>query len=198
MRTPFELCNQALGHLGMRKISTLEGTDPSAVACNTFFEPARDDVFRECEWSFASVQQPLNQSIITAPLGWDYAYDYPTDNIATVWTVFDEATADDKYAQDFEVLYIPETGAKIIGSNLAGAYAGVTYIVTDSLVWDPKFDLMLSFKLAALICPSLTGDSDKALKVMDVYNMMLAETKRLNASEKMKKPKQNSQYIDGR
>src|SRR6185436_9805822 len=114
MRTTFEISNMALLHLGQRKIGSLSGTDPSATAINQFLEQARDDVFREYEWPFASVQQPLSQSIQTVPLGWTYAYDYPVDNIATVWTVFNETTATDKYSQDFEVLYIPETATKII------------------------------------------------------------------------------------
>jgi hypothetical protein len=44
----------------------------------------------------------------------------------------------------------------------------------------------------------LTGDSEKALKLLDIYNMMLQETKRTSAVERLKKPKQDSQYIDAR
>ncbi len=198
MRTQFELCNLALNHIGMRKIGSLDGTDPSAVACTNFFEPCRDDVFREFQWPFCTVQQTLNQSIITVPLGWTYCYDYPVSNTAGVWYVFNDATAKQKHLQDFEVLYDPESGTRIIGSDLDGAYAEMTYIVTNTLLWDAKFDMAMSYRLAATICPILTGDNDKALKIMNLYMAMINEAKRIAAVEKLKKPDRTSDAIDAR
>lgn len=198
MRTKFEIVNQALYHIGQNKIESLTGSDPSTVACNEFFESVRDDIFREFQWPFATVQQPLSQSVQEVPLGWTYAYDYPADNIATVWYVFNESTAEFKDEQDFEVYYIPGTSQKMIVSNLDAAYMEYTYIVSDTLQWDAKFDIAMSYRLAATICPILAGDTDKALGLTEVYNAVLSEAKRIAASEKRKKPQQGSKYFNAR
>ncbi len=198
MRTKFEIINLALRHIGMRKIDALDDTDPSAKVCSDFFESCRDDILREHAWPFALVQQPLGQSAVTVPAGWFFAYDYPASNIATAWYVFNQATAIDKENQNFEVMYDPATNKKIIVSNLDAAVVEFTYIVIDTLVWDSKFDMAMSWRLAAEICPSLTGDDEKAMKLMQVYNAYISETKRISASEKNRKPNQTSGYVKSR
>lgn len=206
MRTELQIANMALRHIGMNKITSLSGTDPSSVICNDFFDQARDDLFREFPWPFATMQEELTlcSASVTTPIGWDYAYVYPTDAItlpsyvATVWTVFDEGTTDKKEEQKFEVMFDKATGTRIICSNLTDAYCEATYILEDSELWDAKFDLMLSFKLASLICPGLTGDVEKAMNLMNIYNGLLQETKRLAAHEKVKFPDRNSSTVDAR
>lgn len=194
MRTQFELTNLALRHIGMRKIDSLDGIDPSAVICADFFNPCRDDILREHAWPFALVQQPLNKSIVTPPLDWFFCYNYPTSNIATAWYVFNDATKLDKEAQNFEIRFDPATGTKIICSNLDAAYVEYTYIVSDTLIWDSKFDMAMTWRLASEICPGLTGDDEKSLKLMQIYNAYIQETKRISASEKTRKPNQTSGY----
>ena len=188
----------ALRHIGMRKIDAIDDTDPSAVACADFFEACRDDVLREHAWPFALVQQPLAQFAGDVPLGWNAAYDHPASNVAAIWYVFNQATATDKENQNFEVLYDQATNKKIIVSNLDAAYVEYTYIVTDTLVWDAKFDMAMTWRLAAEICPVLTGDDEKALKLMQVYNAYISEAKRISASEKLRKPNQTSGYVKAR
>jgi hypothetical protein len=193
------LYNLALQHIGMKKVSATTGTDPSTVALNNYYEVCRDDVFREFKWPFATVQQSLNESsVVSAPLDWLFAYNLPTLNVASVWCVFNEATYTDKDDQDFQILYDPTNATKVICSDLEDAYYEYTYIVTDPTIWDAKFYLALSYKLAASIAHVLLGDAEKGMKLMEVYNAIIAEAKRISSYEKRRKPNQDSSYQNSR
>jgi hypothetical protein len=114
-----------------------------------------------------------------------------------VWSVFDESTYDNKDAQDFEIFYDPTTARKIICTDLDDAYYEYTYIVTDPTVWDAKFYMALSFKLAASMGHAL-GVPEKALTILQQYTMLLQEAKRIGSSEQKKKPPRKSSYQDAR
>jgi len=194
-----QIYNLALSHLGMSPLTALTGTDPSTVACAAYFEPCRDDMFREHEWSFARVQAALVEYTGTVPLGWLYAYDYPTVNAATVWTVFNEGCADTKHEQDFSTFYIPTDAKKVIVSDLEDAYMEYTYIVEDIAIWDAKFFMALTYRLAASMAKVLTGDADNRGALLgQAYNSIISEAKRIGAMEDIKTPKQTSSYQNAR
>lgn len=183
--------NLALRHLGLKKISSLTGTDPATTACNDFFVPCRDDVFSEHQWSFANVQATLNPSAVNVPSGWEHAYDYPTENCAAVWLVYNESTTDSKFDQDFETMYAPAADAKIICTNLSDALYEYTHIVTSITMWSAKFIMALSHRISAEIAPFLTGDDKKALNEMQIYSAIIGEVKRIDAVGQIKKPAQS-------
>ena len=193
-----QICNLALNHLGMNSVSALTDDNPSVDACNVFYEPVRDDVFRELKWPFATIQAVLTTTSATI-VGWDYVYTYPA-NAVTVWSVYNEATVDRKDEQEFEVLLSDETstGAKIICTNTADAYADYTFKTSDTSVYDTKFVFALSYKLAATMAHMLIGSAEKGLKLMEIYNAIIHEAKRISAIEKLKKPVFNSSYQDSR
>lgn len=125
MSTKLDIFNLALNHVGMNKIlSDSDISSPSGKACNRYFEPCRDDLFSEHEWPFASVQLELAESSETALLGWDVMYDYPSETISKVWSVFNSAVADRKHEQDFEERYFLDATADTWSS-------GTTYAVGD-------------------------------------------------------------------
>ena len=192
------LYNLALQHLGMKKITSISGTDPSTVACNNFYETCLNDAYSEHAWPFATAQATVNASSVTAPLGWTYCYDYPTENCAKVWLVFNEATYDKPDEQDFNTFYDPTTGTRIIASNLEEAYIEYTHIVSDPTLWDTKFYLAMSYKLAASMAHALTGDAQKGLALMQLYNGIIHEAKRVGSSEQRKKPVFSSAYQNSR
>jgi len=200
--TQLLISNLALKHLGMKGIASLTppstGVDPSIDLCNSYFEICRDDVFREFRWPFATAQATLNASSVEVPQGWLFAYDYPTQNAATVWTVFNEATSDDKESQDFEVFYDPTSDTKIIGSKLEDAWMEYTHIVTNISLWDNKFIWALSYKLAAAMAHSLTGDEAKGTTLTAFFNGIINDAKRIAATEQKKQPKRKSEYQNSR
>ena len=194
-----EVYNLALSHLGMGKISSLTGADPSTIACNMYYEPCLNDMFREHEWCFARVQQAMTDYTGDVPLGHTYAYDYPTLNAATVWTVFNEGCADDKHSQDFSSFYVPEENKRIIVTELEDAVMEYTYLVSEISIWDAKFKMALTYRLAASMAKVITGDPDKrGAELGMAYNSIISEAKRIGAIESPKKPKQVSGYQNAR
>ncbi len=196
----------------MKPITDLTANNPSANAINTFWEPSRDDVFSEFRWPFATNIDLLDATTDTSPI-WQVVYTYPT-TAARVWTVFgalnttqinplDGSTQfvsniTNEEQQEFEVYYSSFLGQKVIGSNNIDAYCRQTYIIEDFSIWDAKFIMAFSYRLAANMTVLLTGDGDKALKMMSVYNAFMAETKRTAYSERTKKPSQISGYQTSR
>ena len=55
-----DICNLALGHLGMLPITSLSGLDPSSKACNRYFNISRDETLENYPWPFALVQDSLS------------------------------------------------------------------------------------------------------------------------------------------
>jgi hypothetical protein len=196
--TQLQIINLALRHLGMQTLNNLNANNPSTQVMNEFWAVCRDVVFREHQWGFANVQQALTAYTGTVPSGWLFAYDYPTANVATVWTVYNEGTLEDKDAQDFDCLYIPDENKKIIVSDLDAALADVTWIITDPTEWDAKFCHALSYNLAASSASFLTADLNKATTLMALYGTFIADVKRIDAVERRKKAKLSSTYQNAR
>lgn len=191
-----DICNLALGHLGMKSITSLTEGTPSSIACSNNFNVCRDDVFSEYRWPFATVSEPLVLASETV-LGWDYIYTYPI-KAARVWNVFDESTVDTMGEQEFDVIFIPSSNRRVICSNLQSAYAEYTYKVEDTSIFDSKFTLTLSYRLAATMAHTLIGSVDVGLKMTELYNQSLSEAKRVAYYERKKKPTQNSAYQNSR
>ena len=190
--------NLALRHLGMNKVNDLNGLDPSTIVMLDFWDTCVESVFGGHQWSFASVQAALVKSSSDVPLGWLFAYDHPTTNAASVWTVYNEGTYDEKDSQDFDQFLVPSTGNKILVSNLDEAYCEYTYYIEDPTKWDKNFVHAVSYFLAASACNLLTGDMDKAQKMMLVYTGLMAEVKRVDSFESYKKASLTSGYVKAR
>lgn len=192
-----QIWNLALNFLGMETLTTSALTNPSAKACNLFFETCRDDVYSEYRAAFATVKEAL-VLVDDTVIGWDYVYQYPT-KCARVWNVFNEGSVEYKEEQEFEVVYLSSQNKRVICSNLESAYAEYTYKVADVTMFDAKFVLALSYKLATAIAPALLGaDSQKATEALNLYLSVISEAKRLNAQEKIKKPTFSSGTVDSR
>jgi len=190
--------NLALRTLGMNKIKDLNGNDPSTTVMLDFWDICVESVFGGHQWSFANVQEALVESTETVPFGWLFAYKSPTVNAATVWTVYNEGTLDTKDEQDFDTYYMTLSAATVLVSNLDEALCEYTYYVADPTKWDKTFAHAVAHFLAASACPMLTGDVDKALKIMQIYNGLMSEVKRVDSFGKLKKAKITASAIQSR
>lgn len=184
------ILNMALHHLGMEPILSIDDLNPSAKVLNDFWVPARDDTFSEHQWPFADVQLSL-QLLPDTIIGWDYVYGYPV-NVARVWTVYSEGSVKYKNQRQFETKYLVTGDRRVICSNEPYAIADVTYIVENVAIWDPKFCMAHSLKMAALACPDLLGDHEKAAALSQMAGGVINEAKRIGASEQKSKPTQET------
>lgn len=199
--TQLQISNLALAHLGMNAITQAQLTAsviPAAVAINSFWEFARDEVLGEISWSFANTTLAMVAIDDITDIEWEFCYEYPTLAVGSIWNVFDEGSVSTKEEQEFEVKYVPSELNKCVFTNLEAAYAEYTYKVTDPDIWSDKFNMAFSYRLAASMAMLLTGDADKGLKLMGIYNILLAEAKRIGNSEKVKAPPESQKYLNSR
>lgn len=202
------ICDLSLSHLGMKGLTTSLSADvaannPSAIAINKHWGPARNDVFSEFKWPFANVIQPMQMQVDVSEDDypeWESFFVY-TLNAATIWNIFDESTVEEKEDNLFEVVYNIGLAVRVLCCNLStlnNAYCEYTHNVIDTTLWSPKFVMAFSYRLAAAICVALTGDAEKALKLMTIYNAYIHEAKRIASSEKKKKPGQTNSIVNSR
>ena len=196
-----QLCNLALYHIGENQIGDISDPVPEAQACQQYWIPCRDDLFNEHEWGFAQAQIPLvllASPAGTSPIaGWAYAYAYPVQ-VGGVWCVYNPCHYKKKEEIEFDKYYIPGTSMLALGSNEPDAICDATSIVQDPTLWDPKFALAFSRRLAAELAIALTGDSAVGQAQMALYLGMIGESKRIGYNEKKKKPHQVHGYRDSR
>jgi len=223
MSSKVQIANLALQQLGMNPISALtDNQNPTVRAINHAFDPTRDALFGEHRWPFATTIGVLAEltttevendggflveGFLSTPFlsvgrtpdpdslvaGWLYVYAYPS-KAATVWAVFNEATAEEKDTQEFDTVFLPGPNKRAIVSNLEEAYCEYTYKVQDTSIWSSTFIVAFSFRLAAMMAHTLLGDVQKGLKLMEISNAYVNEAKRVSWSEKVKKPSQVSGY----
>lgn len=213
------VANKALRHLSMDSIASLDEDTPNSRAVVEYFTIARDEALEAHRWSFATVVEELveNENVDTDDYpDWLFFYDYPANALA-VWNVFNGRTnsvltdsfpgwgtasqllpAGSKEEQDFEVRYNPTDAEQVICSNLSEAFVEYTYKVTDTTQWSRKFIMAFSYKLAAMMAHSLTGDAKMGLTLTATFNALISEAKRLDHSQKKKKPDQSSGYVRSR
>lgn len=196
MASKLQVYNMALGNLGMQKIYSTDLTNPSAKACDLYWDQAIEDTFSEHAWGFATVKEQFALVSVDV-VGWEYVYAYPP-KAAIVHNVFSEANVDYKEEQEFETVFIPDSNKKVICSNEAEAYIEYTYIVQDTTLYSPKFVVAAAFKLAALMAQTLTSDPNIAGAMQQNAGMIVAEAKRLNAKEKLKKANHTNKIVDAR
>lgn len=196
-----QLCNLALYHIGENQIGDISDPVPEAQACQQYWIPCIDDLFNEHEWGFAQSQIPL--VLLPAPVGisllagWAYVYAYPVQ-VGGVWSVYNPCNYKRKEEIEFDKYYIPGTSMLALGSNEPNAICDATSIVVDPTIWDAKFALAFSYRLAASIAIPLTGDQSVAQTMMAASLAMTNENKRIGYNEKKKKPHQVHGYRDSR
>ena len=196
-----QICNLALYHLGENQIGDISDPVPEALACQQYWVPCRDDLFNEHEFGFSQSQIPL--VLLPAPTGmsllagWAYVYAYPVQ-VGGVWAVYNPCHYKKKEEIEFDKYYIQSLGVLALGSNQCSAICDATSIVADPTLWDPKFALAFSHKLAAYLAIPLTGDEAVAQAQAAIAIAMINECKRIGYNEKKKKPHQVHGYQDAR
>lgn len=216
-----QICNLALYNIGSNQINDISDDTPEAQACNMFWLPCLYDVYSEHQWAWSNAQVALNLLTSNIPSllyafdnlttngltgnipnaatipGWAYTYAYP-NNVVRIWAVYNPCNYKRKQEVEFDTVFIPALGVRAIVSNEPFAICDATYVITDPTIWDAKFAIAFSERLSAQISIPLTGDAAVAQTHLAVYNLLLAEAKRVGYSEQKKKPHPVRGYQDSR
>lgn len=188
--TQKEIINLALNHLAVAPlVSTDEGSVASLAALRVW-DSARKESLRGHDWSFGTVVATLTISATYATLStsalyagsWIYAYTYPSDCLA-LWRVYNESKADKSVSEDFRELYDSTNSQRVVVTNVYEALGEYTFDVTDPAYYDANFVRVLSYKLAADMAISLTGDPKLFVTMDKKFNELMSEAERSTSYE---------------
>ncbi len=77
--SPVQICNQALSWLGGNQIISLNDDSKEAVLCKANYEPLRDALLYDREWTFAIKRAEPSRLVEEPVYGFDYYYQIPSD-----------------------------------------------------------------------------------------------------------------------
>ena len=211
-----EIYNLALGNLGDKTVSLPNENSPQALALTRAWDSARRETLSANQWSFANVIESLAElANYTVPPGWVYAYQFPAKSVR-IWKVLNQYsigvatdystglsyptsnTPASKVGEDFRVVFDPTLNSKVILSNTPNAYAEYSYDVLDTTLYDPSFVSALSYRLAAAVAMTLTGDQKLASNMMTIFNNYFSDSQRLASYERQINVKGSGSILDSR
>lgn len=173
----------ALGHLKItRQIANLV-TDLSAeaVACRTFYNTVKQEMLEDFKWPFATKQGAL--ALLEAnPFPFDsfgdsefqYGYEYPSDAVNFVRILSGIRNESRLDRIPFRIFNNPVDNSKMLLTDMQNAVGEWTTNVVTEDMFTAVYAMALSFKLAMIIAPMVTGGDpfhlgDRAAKMYDMY-----------------------------
>lgn len=191
MASSTQIANMALRHLGNAKqIATLTENSEEATACNAFYDIALEDTLREFAWPFATKIASLGLITEDPNDEWQYEYSVPSDCLCFRRVLSGTRNDSRQSRSPYRIVY--GDASTSIYSNVEDAEGEYTVYVDDTGRFSPDFTLALSYKLAALIAPAVTGGDpfklgERALKMWD-YQISKAASKAFNEEQAEEDP----------
>lgn len=182
-----QICNEAIAHIGGRRILALTDASAEARLCQTFYATERDALLRSHRWNFAKERKVLAQLNTAPAFNWDYAYQLPTDCLRVMELNGSETDSDE--ADEFEI-----EGQTLLTD--AGV-ANVVFIkrTSDVNLFDPLFCKALALLLGAKIARTLSGSESLGPKLLEeAQKVLLPMARRVDSNET--KPRKRLWPID--
>ena len=179
-----EICNIALRRIGVRPVNNVDSdTSTAATEIKAVWDLAVQAVLRVQEWNFATKVTPLAELSNESVLGWDHIYIYPAD-CAIIWSVEDAVSIRSASVQHkWKALLSPDTNTPVIATDVDGAYAKYTAVVTDPTKWDSVYVDALAWRLAYDVCQRLVSNSSMFQKCAAMYSQAIASAQTMNKVE---------------
>ena len=187
MASVVEIYNQALSHLGEKRVQAVDEKSKEADACTVAYRQTQRAVLRDpsVEWNFAITYANLSleddASSSTLAHRFNYVYTYPTNCIRFLRVDNQRTPGADPI--DYEITLNPGGDHKVILTNQEDAIGKYIVDVQDPTLYDPLFIQALSWLLAANIAMPLTK-SDKVQQAMfSGYQQAMMVAQAANANE---------------
>lgn len=190
--SPVQICNEAIAHVGGRRIIDLTDSSEEARLCLLFYETTRDALLRSHRWNFARSREKLGE-VAAPPFGWAKAFQLPANCLRVV--EFNGSETRDEANEDFEI----ESGLLLTDSNKAE----IVFIkrVEDANLFDSLFSKVLALHLGSAISRKLSGSETIASKLLVEAENLLPKARQTDANET--RPRQrpwpvNSDFVNAR
>jgi hypothetical protein len=164
--TKVGICNVGLMHLGIGKVIASIDSDQTeeARAMRLVYDQARDEVFRDFAWPFATKIAALAKVADDPNAEWDFAYRYPADAVDFRRILSGYGRSE---TNETRVPYrlSMDSGGMLILTDAVDAEGEWTTVVVDAPLYPPDFAAALSLLLAHYCAPRLTGGDPTKLGV---------------------------------
>ena len=155
-----DICNMALGHLGVGREIADFVTDKTAEAsaCRRFYDLALECVLQDYPWPFAIKQ--IAMDLVTAEPAdsneeWGYSYRYPADAVL-IRRILSGGRNDNRQTRA-SWKKIQDASGLLIWTDESDAWCEYVSRETTTTYYTPSFVRALSHRLASDIAPFLTG-----------------------------------------
>jgi len=181
--TAVSICNMALGHLGVKaSVASLTITSNSTTAekkCELFYDNARKATLRAHDWGFAERRAELT-SVTTSPIGYTYAYAYPSDCLK-IRELYNPLVTSQPI--DYVIVANTAKSGKEVWTNDSDAYAIYTLDIEDVNAFDADFIEMFSYKIAQLVAVPLTGSKKTRKEMLEIFHVLKELAEKTDSSE---------------
>jgi len=194
--TKAKIFNIALKNLRVSTgVQSADYADKNAVVLNEFYDNAREQTLKDYDWNFANSYKEL---ALTGNIPQNpkflYEYDYPNDCLSAREIL---PYTDNDDIIEFEIAS-NASGQKVINTNQVPAVLRYTKLVNNETFFTSEFVTVLSWYLAFLAAPAITGNRNIQNDCLTIYNAMTARAKMLNASEGYIKTPERCSWFDCR
>lgn len=159
MASKVQICNYAIGHLGIGKqISSLDERSQEANSCKQFYDLALEQLLRKFEWPFATKLVTLGLVEEDPNDEWHFSYRYPSDCVEFRRILSGQRR--DTFDSKVPYRIAQDVAGRLIYSDSENAQGEYTFFAEDVLQYPVDFTITLSYLLASYIAPQIThGDS---------------------------------------
>jgi hypothetical protein len=179
MASKADICNMALRHLGQSKEIANVETERTleAGACRRFYEMARNGVLRDYDWPFARVQVELGLIEEDPTEEWGYSYRYPVECEKFLRILSGSRNDDEDSRVKFEIR--GDAAGRLIYTDVEEAVGEYIERVSSTARFPADFAMALSYRLAALIAPSITAGDPFGLiqRVNALYTLEVSKAR---------------------
>tara|TARA_R110000772_G_scaffold55100_1_gene125716 strand:+ start:2663 stop:3355 length:693 start_codon:yes stop_codon:yes gene_type:complete len=178
MSSPIDICNQALAHLGDRRITRLDddaATDDALVRyCAEFYLQARQEALAAHRWSFAKSTTALSRRTDITVIGYTYAHELPADRLRVLRLVPGSQLKDaDGVVTGISYQTRGIDSFKIVSTQVWSNYEflALEYIqdVTNPTIWTPHFRAAVARLLAHYLAGPTADDPNESASQLRLY-----------------------------
>ncbi len=183
--SPVEICNQALSWLGANLIISLDDNSVEAKLCKANYEPIRDTVLEDREWTFA-VKRLEPVQLLDIPLyGYSKAFQIPPEVIRVLQVSLggepgvehssfrSTSRGGTGMGRETRVDWSRE-GDQILANNASRLFMRCLVRITDTNKFTPAFTQCLAARLATDLAVPITNSLKVQQAMAGLYDSKLA------------------------
>jgi hypothetical protein len=199
--TDVQISNMALGFIGVSQFIANLTTEKSheADVCSLYYPQALESTLADFDWpdatKYATLGLVTDNSALTTPYDWIYAYRYPSDCIK-VRRIVTSLGRRDPNPPSFRI-GVDDQG-KLILTNDPFGVVEYTKSGNDPSLFSPLFTEAVAWRLAGFIAPSMTRIKGMLATCAQVYVAVLAKAKVAAANEGQQDIDPESDFIRAR